>query len=294
MPLIIIVFLLPPVQNAPNGTLDIGVGPIPEADRNNTRIDIDIPDQTVDVRVTFRFNQIRKYFICVYLPYTMDWATPYVIHNSVWYPLSSNILKNNPNAPEVGNISRNFMNTANSSIVNATVDLNPAFPAFIFGYPDGKDQLTIGITIKVHESLISMHDTFGSSQTAMFTFFGNNPDEWTDKFYPYTQPLSQPTIGYPFIVDVRLPTSCFYTGSQPAPIEYFVRQEQRWAMFSINFPENNYAQTLVCNFAYPNGQYYKELGVFFIGVLSTLSISFGIRALSLKIEKNKEKDEDHE
>lgn len=76
-------------------------------------------------------------------------ATPHVIYNYMEYPLSNTVLRVSPNAPEIGNISTNYMNTFNSSIINATVDLNPTFPSFHFGYPDGKDELTIGINIKV-------------------------------------------------------------------------------------------------------------------------------------------------
>lgn len=283
--LVVFVPFLP--QKSPTGTFDIGVGPVPEAERNNTKIEIDIPDQTINVQVTFRFNQTMKYFIYVYLPYTIEWATPYVIHDTVVYPLSNDWLRDNPSSPEIGNISKNYK--PNLSIVNATVELNPSFPAFHFWYPDGKDELTIGVNIKVHESLIAFGDNYGSSQTAMFTFFGNNPEEYTDEIYPYKQPLSQMTIGYPFIVDVRLPPSCFYIDGQPTLNEYYVREDQRWVKLSIDFPEGNYAQTIVLNFADPNGQYLKELSVLLIGIFVTLSITFVIEVIHAK-RKEKERE----
>jgi hypothetical protein len=276
----VIVVSSPPTQSPPKGPLAIGVGPCPEATRNKTELLIDIPDQRIDVRVTFRFNETKKYFIYALLPYTIDQATPYAIHQNVWYPLQL------PDSyPEIGNFSRNFLNTSNgSSIVNATLELNPAFQ-FNFWQPDLKDELTIGVTVTVHESLIAIRDSFGASQTAIFTFFGDVTGMWSDQMSAYMQPLSQMTLGEPFIVQLRLPPSTYYSNSQPSPIEYYMKQDQRWTMFSLDFLEGRYAQTLLCNFVDPVGQSLREIWIFLIGVFSTLSISFGIEAASRYTER---------
>jgi hypothetical protein len=269
----------PPIQNPPKGPLEIGVGPCPEATRNGTELLIDIPARTIDVRVTFRFNETKKYFIYALLPYTIEQATPYAIHHYVWYPLQIPDFY-----PEIGNFSRNFMNTnSGSSIVNATLEFNPDFQ-FNFWQPDLKDQLTIGVSVKVHESLIAIRDSFGASQSVIFTFFGDTTGMMTDEMYVYKEPLSQLTIGDPFIVHLRLPPSSYYSDSQPSPIQYYVKQDQRWSMFSLNFIEGRYAQTLRCDFTDPVGQSSREIGIFLIGVFSTLSISFGIEAVSRYIE----------
>ena len=177
------------------------------------------------------------------------------------------------------------MNTSNgSSIVNATLEFNPAFQ-FNFWQPDLKDELTIGVSVRVRESLIAIHDSFGASQSAIFTFFGDATGIWSDEMSAYMQPRSQMTLGEPFIVQLRLPPSTYYLNSQPSPIEYYMKQDQRWTMFSLDFLEGRYAQTLLCNFMDPVGQSSREIWIFLIGVFSTLSISFGIEAASRYTEK---------
>jgi hypothetical protein len=181
------------------------------------------------------------------------------------------------------------MNTDNgSSMVNASLEFNPAFQ-FNFWQPDMKDELTIGISVTVHDSLISIHDSFGASQTAVFTFFGDVTGVWSDEMSAYVSPGSQITLGEPFIVQVRLPPSCYFSNSQPSPIEYYMKQDQRWTMFSLDFLGGRYAQTLLLNFVDPAGQASREIWIFLIGVLSTLAISFGIEAMALTVEKKRTK-----
>jgi hypothetical protein len=94
----------------------------------------------------------------------------------------------------------------------------------------------------------------------------------------------------PFIVSLRLPTSSYYSDSQPGPIEYCVRQDQRWIMFSLDFLEGQYAQTLVCNFVNPTRQAYREIAIFLTGVFSAFSVSFLVEAVkSFYAERGKTK-----
>jgi len=267
---------LPANQNPPKGPLEIGVGPTPDADLNKTEISIDIPDQTINVEVTFRFNQTEKYFIYVLLPYQALNAGAYAIHDySMYSPLPLE------GKPSVGNFSTNliFNSTLGSSIVNASLDVNPSFP-WLFGYyPPIQDELTLGVSIRVQENLIAIGDSFGASQSAIFTFFGNVNGIWSQEMSAFTYPASQMTLNAPFIVSLRLPPSSLYSDSQPGPIEYYVRQDQRWIMFSLDFLGGQYAQTLVCNFVNPTGQAYREIAIFVTGVFSAFFVTFLVEAL---------------
>jgi hypothetical protein len=105
----------PATQNPPLGPLEVGFGPSQVATLNKTELLIDIPSQTIDVRVTFRFNQTSdKYFIYTLLPYTIEQATPYAIYDYMTYPLQFPN-ETNPNWRFIGNFSTNFMNTSTCS-----------------------------------------------------------------------------------------------------------------------------------------------------------------------------------
>jgi hypothetical protein len=270
---------MPAIQNPPKGPLMIGFGPSTEATLNKTELLIDVPDQTINVRVTFKFNQTsEKYFIYTLLPYTIEQARPYAIYEYSMYPLQSpNNVQDNWRI--IGNFSGNFMNTSNgSSIVNATLELNSSFP-FHFVQPDQKDELTLAVAIKVHESLVAISDEFGASQNAIFTFFGDVSGVWSDNMSAYIYPSSQLTLSEPFIVQLRLPPSSYFLNSQPAPSEYYVKQDQRWLMFSLDFLQGQYAQTLVCNFVNPTGQAYREIWIFLTGVFSAFLVTVLVEAV---------------
>jgi hypothetical protein len=282
----VILVSMPANQNPPRGPLEIGGGPIPEAALNKTEISIDIPDQTINVEVTFRINQTEKYFIYVLLPYQALNVSAYAIHQGDSFPPLPLEGKSN-----IGNFSTNllFNSTLGSSIVNASLDINPSFPWF-FAYSDMKDELTVGVSIKVHESLIAIGTSFEASQSAIFTFFGNVNGIWSQDMSAFMYPDSQMTLNEPFIVSLRLPPSCYYSDSQPGPIEYYVRQDQRWMMFSLDFLEGRYAQTLVCNFVNPTGQAYREIAIFLTGVLSAFFVTFLVEAVkSFYAERRKTK-----
>gem|GEM_PF-6031713 len=95
----------------------------------------------------------------------------------------------------------------------------------------------------------------------------------------FMQPSYQSSIDGPFTIQLRLPPSCYYTSSQPGPIEYYVRQDQRWIMFSMDFLNSQYAQTLVCNFVDPTGQAHREIMIFLAGVFSAFLVSFLIEVV---------------
>jgi hypothetical protein len=277
---------MPANQNPPRGPLEIGVGPTPEAALNKTEISINIPDQTINVEVTFRFNQTEKYFIYVLLPYQALNASAYAIYEGGSFP--SLPLEGKPG---IGNFSTNllFNSTLGSSILNASLDINPSFPWF-FAYSDMKGELTVGVSIKVHESLIAISDSFEASQSAIFTFFGNVNGIWSEDMSAFKYPNSQMTLNEPFIVSLRLPPSGYYSDSQPGPIEYYVRQDQRWIMFSLDFLGGRYAQTLVCNFVNPTRQAYREIAIFVAGVFSAFFVTLLIETVkSFYTERGKTK-----
>jgi hypothetical protein len=165
--------------------------------------------------------------------------------------------------------------------VNASLDVNPNFP-FQF-LPGSILELAIGISIKVSDRLVAISDSFGASQTAIFTFFGQSTPIMSQDMYAYEPFEAIPTFNYPFVVQVRLPPSCYYLSSQPPLTQYFEEQGERWTMFTLNFPRTTeaiYAQTLLCNFADPAGQSSRELWIFLAGVFVTILVSFIIEAIS--------------
>ena len=154
-----------------------------------------------------------------------------------------------------------------------------------------RDELTVGVSIKVQESLIAIGASFEASQSAIFTFFGNVNGIWSQEMFAFTYPpASGLTLNEPFIVSLRLPSSSLYSDSQPGPIEYYVRQDQRWIMFSLDFLGGRYAQTLVCNFVNPTGQAYREIAIFVAGVFSAFFVTFLVEAVkSFYAERGKTK-----
>ena len=275
---------LPPSENPPKGPVEIGAGPCPEATLNKTEVYVDVPSRTLDVRVTFRFNETRKYFIYVLLPYHAVNASAYAIHQGAPYPPMPL-----PGKPDIGNFSTHlwFNATTGSSIANASLDVNPSYP-WLFGYyPDMKDELTLGVTIKTENELVAITYPFGASRSVVLTFFGDYTGTMSEEMYAFKQPLSQPTLGQPFTVHVRLPASTYFSNSQPSPIQYYIKQDYRWLMFSLDFIEGRYAQTLYCTFTDPTGQSLKEIMVFLGGGFVALSTSFGVEAYVNRGENRK-------
>jgi hypothetical protein len=278
----------PPSDNPPKGPIEIGAGPCPEATFNKTEVYVDVPLRSLDVRVTFRFNETEKYFIYVLLPYQAVNASAYAIHQSAPYPPFPL-----PGKPDIGNLSTHlwFNATTGSSIVNASLDINPDFP-WLFGYPDMKDELTLGVSIKTEDSLVAIAYPLGASQSVILTFFGDYSGTMSNEMYAFMQPRSQPTLGQPFTVHMRLPPSTYFSDSQPSPIEYYIKQDSRWLMFSLDFIEGRYAQTLYCTFTYPTGQSLKEIMVFVGGGFVALATSFGVEAYINRGEKKTDSTKD--
>ncbi len=126
--------------------------------------------------------------------------------------------------------------------------------------------------------MFSIQNVLGDSKTAIYTFFGDVKGEYTPEMIPYMGVGSTSTINVPFIVQIELPSNYYFSSSQPPPVEYYVKENNRWVMFSMDFLNGQYAQTIVCNFENTFYQSLKELLIFLIGVLSTFSISFAIEA----------------
>lgn len=184
--------------------------------------------------------------------------------------------------------------TEHSSVLNVTLDINPNF-WFHFSPIDEKDELTIGVKIWVCDSLLAIDNSISGSETAIYTFFGDVRGVMTDDMYPYMYYDSQLTLNAPFTVHIGFPSSHYFSNSQPAPIEYYVKEDQRWVMFSIDFLGGRYAQTLVCNFENPTAQAHSEFNVFMVGAFFTLSITFIFEAVrelaSAHVKRNADEEE---
>jgi hypothetical protein len=173
----------------------------------------------------------------------------------------------------MGNLSVAELTIPNgSSILNATLDLN--YDRLSFGFPDETVGIKVDMTIK--ESLFSMEDRIDGRKAFTCTFFGDVSGVFTSDMIPYMGINSSPTINMPFIVQIELPSSYYFSTSQPPPIEYYIKQNNRWIMFSMDFLNGSYAQTIVCNFEDPAFQPLRDLLIFLIGIFSTLSITSGL------------------
>jgi hypothetical protein len=265
----------PPSEHLSKGPIEIGVGPSSKAFINKTELFVLIPEQSIDIRVTIRFNETVKYFVYAILPYRIDNATPYAIYNSGWYP--------DPRF-NIGNFSRNFMNTVNGSAVNASLQINPSF-MFNFAGPDLKAELTLGVFVKLRNAVTALDYPFGASQTVILTFFGDVTGIWTDEMNAFAQPSSQITIQKQFIVNLQLPPSAFFSESQPSPISYYIKQDRRWVMFSMDFREGRYAQSLFCTLTNPTVLAWKQVLLFAGGVFIGISSSFLVQIVRCHIEK---------
>lgn len=260
---------MPPVENPPFGPVDVGIGPTPDVFINKTEVFVDIPENELKIRVTYKFDRIQKYFIYAILPYTIDDASPYAIYNSQTY-YSAN--------KTIGDLSTNYLNTVKgSSVINASINMNDTFP-FAFQGPDLQAEITLGVSIELNASLIAIYHPLGAKQTVILTFFGDYSTVITDEMYVFMNPNHTITIQYPFIVHLRIPSKTYFHQSQPSPIEYYVRGERRWIMFSMDFLDGRYAQTLFCSFTNPTVQAWKEIFVFIGGVLVAVSGSFAVEA----------------
>lgn len=249
-------------------------------DINKTEVFIDVPENSIDIQVTFRFGEAKEYFIYAILPYEISGATAFAIHNSMRYPNQDS---------HIGNFSENFLNTnLGSSVVNATIDLNSSFPFHFYG-PDLKDKLTLGVSINILDSIVAIYYPLGAKRSVIITFFGDASSIITDEMYAFKKPDGQITIQKPFIVFLRIPPRMYFSESQPSPIEYYIKADSRWIMFSMDFIEGRYAQTLFCSLVNPNVQQWKEIFVFLGGVFVAISGSFLVEIVKNHIERDKVK-----
>lgn len=276
-------FANPPSENPPKGPMVIGAGPVPEATLNNTEVLLDVPSRTIDVRVTFRFNETREYFIYLMSPYYVLSKSAYAIYQGGIYPHELP-----PSKPSMGNFSTNSLNTSNGSIVNATLAINPDF-TFVYEDVDNmKYELTIGVSITVSNPLVAIAYPWGTSETAIMTFFGDESGIVSSEMYPFMEPRSLITVGYPFTVQMRIPESTYFSNSQPSPIEYYMKEGNRWVMFSIDFLQGRYAQTLICTFIDPTMEAKKQIFIFAGGVFVALGSAFTVQTVRYISEKKEE------
>ncbi len=255
-----------PIEIPPKNPIIIGAGNPYNATIDRTNVVFNIPYQVVDIEVTLNVSQPDVYFLYALLPFTVYNVSSYAIRDGIKYPLYIY----NPVYPdyweEIGTFDNHFLNTHEGlAVINASI--RPTVQFF------SGDQITVGAHIQVNDSLLAIYYPQAGRESVIYTFFGGNVN-WTEEMGAFRTPLTQQTLWRPFVVQIALPYSYYYSSSQPAPIEYFVNEDSRWIMFSLDFLDGRYAQTLVCNFENPSGQSQRELNIFLVGVFFTLFITF--------------------
>jgi len=272
-----IAIFLPPAENLPKGPITIHARPSYSDSINKTNVIFWIPEKNITVTVTFKLkNDNNTLFIYVMLPFTIQAYSAKPLHNG--NPMLS---------ADMGNISVTALTTSNGcSILNATLELN--YTRFNFYIPG--ETVGIQVDMSIKESLFSIEDLLGASKTVTYTFFGDDSGVFTEEMLPYMGINSVPTINTPFIVQIELQPSYYFSNSQPPPIEYYIKQNNRWIMFSMDFLNGSYAQTLVCKFENPVLQSLRELIIFLTGISSALTVTSFLEAWRLHREKKDNMD----
>jgi hypothetical protein len=255
-----------PIESPPKQPIIIGAGNAINATVDRTSVVFNIPYQEVNIEVTLNVSQPDTFYLYALLPFTAYNVTPYAIRNSIRYPLSTYYPDHPDYLDEIGTFDSHFLNTPDGlAVINASIQ--PTVPFF----PD--NQITVGAHIEINDTMLAIYDPQAGRESVIYTFFGGNIN-WTEEMAAFRTPISQQTLWRPFVVQIALPYSYYFSSSQPAPIEYFVNNSSRWIMFSMDFLNGQYAQTLVCNFENPSGQSHRELNIFLVGVFFTLFITF--------------------
>jgi hypothetical protein len=255
-----------PIENPPKEPIIIGAGNPYNATIDGTKVVFNIPYQEVDIEVTLNVSQPDVYFLYALLPFTVSNVSAYAIRNSIKYPLST-YYPDHPNYyEEIGTFDSHFLNTQEGlAVINASI--RPTVNIF------PETQITVGARIQINDSLIAIYDPASGRESVVYTFFGGNIN-WTEEMGAFRTPMTQMTIWRPFVVQIGFQYSHYFSSSQPTPIEYFVKNDSRWIMFSLDFLNGQYAQTLVCNLENPSGQSHRDLNIFLVGVFVTLFITF--------------------
>lgn len=276
------IVFLPPTQNLPKGPISVYAGILDLV--NETDVYFELPSNNISVRVNFNMiypnNRNNSFFTCIMVPYTI---TDYTVYS---------VLDGNTGVftPILGSHSTYNLTSDGVSIVNATWATNSTF----FSYFSPSETIGLQIDMHIKEPLCSIEDAIAGSETSTYTFFGDSRGVFSDKMEPYIGMSNEFSVmNSPFIAQIQLPSSFYLSESQPQPIEYYIKQDNKWAMFTMDFLNGRYAQTLVCNMNNPTLEPLRELIVFFIGITSTLSISFAFEAWTTK-RKEAEKKKDLE
>lgn len=253
-----------PIENPPKQPIIIGAGAgdIRNFVIDKTSVTFYVPSKMIRIMVTLNITQedTGTYFFYALLPFTVSNVSSY----SEYSPYHQ--------IPEDTGISDcHFLNTAEGlAVINASIQLSSPFYV--------ETRITIVAMVRVNESLLAIDDSNGGRETVIYTFFGGNSN-WTEEMGAFRTPISQQCLYAPFVVQIQLPSTYYFSSSQPAPIEYYVNKDSRFIMFSMDFLNGEYAQTLVCNFENPSIQSIREFNIFLVGVFVTLSITFGLEAV---------------
>lgn len=277
--------------NIPKGSMRIGIGPKNSLTAVSTKMIFSVPYDEINLEVSFRFTEFKKYHIHIIMPYeTLD-AEPYVIYqHNLYY---------GEKLSEIGNATVNFKNfpEQKASIVNATF-----VPDHDFHFlPD--EAVTLSIHVYVI-GLVSINFPLDSKQTVILSFFGGAV-AWDDTMAPYIGINNLYMDDYPFRVSVQFPRENYLaSGTFPTPIELFVTESWRSAMFDLDFsyPEG-YGQSISCSYSNPQNESKRHFLTFISAVVFTTGITsffeLGVELLrKRRRQKNKmgqkEKTEDKE
>lgn len=266
--------------NIPKGALDFSFGP-----RNNVTlvetkmfVSVSVPQDMVDLQVSFNFSEYQEYFIDIVMPYETFQARPYLIYqHEVYFNETS----------KLGNISSNFKSfpTMKSSVINATFIPNEDF----FFFPN--EPITLSVEARV-SGLTSISHPLGSKQTVILTFFGDQTGVWDDEMRPYIGANAFSMLDYPLRVFVRFPRDSYLSDTFPTPIELFVTERFRTTIFDLDFSyPSGYAQSISCSFVSPQSQSSRDLLTFLSGILLATGITLCIESIRTKKNEGERKVE---
>ena len=262
--------------NIPKGSMRIGIGPQNGLIPVGTRMifTVSSPHDLLNLDVSFKFTELKKYHIYITMPYVVSNANPCIEH------LGYRTCNETSN---IGNISVSFRNFEDkgSSVINASF-----LPSNEYRFlPDEVITLSIEASIS---GLVSINHPWDSKQTVILTFFGDQYGVWDDAMAPYIGGNSRGMLDYPFRVIVQFPRENYLSSDTfPSPIELFVTERFRSTMFDLDFsyPEG-YAQSISCSYINPQNESNRGFLTFLSGVAITTGIALCVE-LCLQSSKQK-------
>lgn len=253
----------------PEGAMGIGLGQSNNMTPVSTSIIFTVSEayDTMNLQVSFKFTEFKKYHIYTSMPYETLSVSPYVEYLHARYTNETS---------QIGNITANFRNFEDkgSSVINATFIPNDSFPF------NPNKSIALGVRANV-SGLTSIYYSLGSKQTVILTFFGDQTGVWDDGMALYIGTHTLEMIDYPFQVFIQFPRENYLASDTfPDPIGIFVTERFRSAMFELNFshPEGH-AQSISCSYNNPANEGKRNLYTLISGILLTLGITLCLESL---------------